>query len=72
MINEKDMKQSEIVELTLAELKEKLNSMEEEFAQLKLQHSISQLENPMKIRTMRRVIARLQTDLRKRELAEIS
>jgi large subunit ribosomal protein L29 len=65
------MKQSEIVELTLAELKEKLSSMEEEYAQLKLQHSISQLDNPMKVRTMRRVIARLQTNLRKRELAEI-
>lgn len=66
------MKQSEIVDLTLAELKEKLAAVEEEFAQLKLQHSISQLENPMRIRTMRRLIARLQTDLRKRELAEIS
>ncbi len=65
------MKQSEIVELTLPELKEKLNSMEEELAQLKLQHSISQLENPMKIRAMRRTVARLQTNLRKRELEEI-
>lgn len=66
------MKQSEIVELSLPELKEKLNSMEEEFAQLRLQHSISQLENPMRIRTMRRAIARLQTNLRKRELEGIN
>lgn len=66
------MKQSEIVELTLNELKEQLNSMEHEFAQLKLQHSIAQLENPMRIRIMRRTIARLQTNLRKRELTDIS
>ena len=66
------MKQSEILDLTDQELKDKLKSMEEEFTQLKLQHAISQLENPMKIRAMRRVIARLQTNLRKRELAEIS
>lgn len=62
------MKQADIKELTLVELKEKLSSMEEELAQLKLQHAISQLDNPMKIKTMRRTIARLQTDLRKREL----
>jgi large subunit ribosomal protein L29 len=66
------MKQTEILELTDQELKEKLKSMEEEFAQLLLQHSISQLENPMRIRTMRRAIARLQTNLRKRELEAIS
>lgn len=63
------MKVSEIQELTDKELVEKLKSMEEEFAQLKVQHAISQLDNPMQIRTMRRTIARLQTDLRKRELA---
>jgi len=62
------MKQSEILELTDQELKDKLKSLEDEFAAMKLQHSISQLENPMKIRTMRRAIARLQTDLRKREI----
>jgi large subunit ribosomal protein L29 len=66
------MKQSDILELTDQELKEKLKSTEEEFAQLKLQHSISQLENPMRIRAMRKLIARLQTNLRKRELGAIS
>lgn len=65
------MKQTEILELTDQELKDKLKSMEEEFAQLRIQHSISQLENPMRIRTMRRAIARLQTNLRKRELQAI-
>lgn len=66
------MKQTEILELTDQELKDKLKSTEEELAQLLLQHSISQLENPMKIRTMRRTVARLQTNLRKRELQAIS
>jgi large subunit ribosomal protein L29 len=66
------MKQTEILELTDQELKEKLKSLEAEFEQLKLQHAIAQLENPMRIRTMRRAIARLQTNLRKRELEAIS
>jgi large subunit ribosomal protein L29 len=66
------MKQTEILELTDIELKDKLKSTEEELAQLLLQHSISQLENPMRIRAMRRTVARLQTNLRKRELAAIS
>lgn len=66
------MKQTEILELTDQELRDKLKSTEEELSQLLLQHSISQLENPMKIRTMRRTVARLQTNLRKRELQAIS
>ncbi len=66
------MKQSDILELTDQELRDKLKSTEEEYAQLKLQHTISQVENPMKIRTMRSLIARLQTNLRKRELQAIS
>jgi large subunit ribosomal protein L29 len=66
------MKQTEILELTDQELKDKLKSLEAEFEQLKLQHAIAQLENPMRIRTMRRAIARLQTNLRKRELGAIS
>jgi large subunit ribosomal protein L29 len=65
------MKQSEILELTDQELKDKLKSTEEEYTQMKLQHSISQLENPMKIRAVRRLVARLQTNLRKRELEAI-
>ncbi len=65
------MKQSDILELTDQELRDKLKSTEEEYSQLKLQHSISQLENPMRIRAMRKLIARLQTNLRKRELEAI-
>jgi len=65
------MKQSEILDLTDQELRDKLKSTEEEYAQLKLQHAISQLENPMRIKAMRKLIARLQTNLRKRELVAI-
>lgn len=65
------MKQSEILDLTDQELRDKLKSTEEEYSQLKLQHAISQLENPMRIKAMRKLIARLQTNLRKRELEAI-
>ena len=57
------MKQSEIKELSTAELQEKLSEMKKSFSDLKFTHSISPLENPLQIRSSRRVIARIKTAL---------
>ncbi|MBX7203477.1 MAG: 50S ribosomal protein L29 [Bacteroidia bacterium] len=59
---------AEIRELTLAELNDRIN--EEIFQQEKLRfnHTVSTLENPLKLRQGRRLIARLKTELRNREL----
>ncbi len=62
------MKTAEIVELTLDELKDKLMVETEAFEKLRMSHTVSSLENPLQIRNKRRVLARLRTELRKREL----
>ena len=62
------MKQSEIKNLSAAELQEKLSQTKKVYANLKLAHAISPIENPLQIRTVRRTIARLGTELTKREL----
>ena len=64
------MKNSEIIQMTTAELKEKV---EIEIATLNKQtmnHTITPMENPMLIRDARKTIARIMTELRKRELTE--
>ena len=62
------MKNSEIIELTTAEIIEKISLTQEEYIRMCLNHSVNPLENPMKIRYTRKDIARLNTELRKRQL----
>jgi len=62
------MKTSEIKELTVKELQERLESQLARLDNLKLNHAISPLDNPMQIKDARKVIARLQTELRQREI----
>ena len=63
-----DMKQSEIIELSVEDLKAKLASLKKELSDLSLGHSVSPLENPLILRSTRRTIARISTELSKREL----
>lgn len=62
------MKQEQLRELTDKELRERLETAEKEYMQLKIQHSISPLDNPAKITLDRRNIARMKTEIRAREL----
>jgi large subunit ribosomal protein L29 len=62
------MKTSEIKELTTAEITEKLAIGSEELVRMNLNHSVNPLDNPMKIRYARKNIARLNTELRKRQI----
>ena len=62
------MKNSEIIELTTAEIIEKIAIASEELIRMKLNHAVNPLENPMKIRFARKDVARLNTELRKRQL----
>lgn len=57
------MKVSEIRELTVAEIIEKIQLEKAALAKTKLNHAISPLDNPVQIRVARRNIARLQTVL---------
>ncbi len=64
------MKKEEIKELGTKELRERLEVAKKEYLQMKINHSISPLDNPSKITQDRRMIARMLTELRKRELNE--
>ena len=55
------MKMHEIKELTLDELKLKLEDSKEEYANLRFQKALGQLNNPLRIRIVRREISRLKT-----------
>ena len=61
------MKQSEIKELSVQELKEKVVAYKKQHADLKMAHAVTPLENPLQIRTVRRTLARLSTELTNRE-----
>ena len=62
------MKQSKIKELSVAELQEKLSEIKKSYTDLKLAHAISPLENPLQLRSVRRTVARISSELTKREL----
>ena len=62
------MKQTEIKELSTAELQGKLGELKKDYADLKMAHAIQPLDNPLQIRSTRRTIARVSTELSKREL----
>lgn len=61
------MKQSEVRELSVAELQEKLGETRKSYSDLKMAHAVSPLENPIQLRAVRRSIARIATELTKRE-----
>ena len=61
------MKQKEIKDLSIAQLQEKLAESKKSLTSLTMAHAISPIENPLQIRTVRRTVARLATELTKRE-----
>jgi len=62
------MKQEVIRELTTPELIERLDEERMQLNKLKMNHAVSPLENPNKIKAYRRTVARLVTELHKRKL----
>jgi len=63
------MEQKVIRELTTGEIIERLDEEKKQLTKLKLNHAVSPLENPNKIRAYRRTIARLETELKRRILS---
>ncbi len=66
------MKSSEIRELTLTELMERLESEESLMVRMKMNHAVSPLDNPNKIIETRKDIARLKTEVTARKIQEQS
>jgi large subunit ribosomal protein L29 len=62
------MKQSEINESSTAELQEQIMEVKKAYSDLKIAHAITPLENPIQLKGMRRSIARIATELIKREV----
>ena len=62
------MKQSEINDASTAELQEQIIEVKKAYSELKIAHAISPLENPIQLKGMRRSIARIATELTKREV----
>ena len=66
------MKTSEIKELSITDLLERIDTERTMIVRMKLNHAITPLDNPQKIKQVKLTIARLLTELRYRELNEKS
>ena len=62
------MKVKEIRDMSASELNQKVASLNEELFNLRFQHATGQLENPMRIREVKKSIARIKTIQREQEL----
>ena len=58
-------------ELTEVELNAELDKMKKELFNLRFQHVTGQLENPVKMRELKKDIARVKTIIREKELAKV-
>ena len=61
------MKQQEVIKLKDDELKEQLVENKKKYNELKMAHAVSPLENPIPIKSIRRTIARILTEISKRD-----
>jgi|TARA_Y100000996_G_scaffold360810_1_gene303410 large subunit ribosomal protein L29 len=62
------MKQKEIEKLSTEDLIDKLADFKKKLSDLKLNHAVSPIENPMQIREIRRVISRISTAMTMKKL----
>jgi large subunit ribosomal protein L29 len=62
------MKASVIKEMDIQDIAEAIKENEMSLTKKKISHKVAELENPIEIRNIRRTVARLKTELRKREL----
>lgn len=62
------MKASELRNMTTAEIEQHVQSLKKELFNLRFQHATGQLENPHRLKAVKKDIARAKTVLREREL----
>lgn len=63
------MKQEDIKNLSADDLQENLAEQNATLERLRMNHAVSPLENPKQIKETRRTVARLKTEIKKRELS---
>jgi len=61
------MKQSEIKNLSLEDLQDKLADSQKQLTELRMAHAITPLENPLQLRSARLTVARIQTAITERQ-----
>ncbi|MCU0371110.1 MAG: 50S ribosomal protein L29 [Bacteroidales bacterium] len=62
------MKQKVILEMTNEELKERLEEERKQLVKMKLAHAVSPLDNPHKMKEYKSTVARLLTEIKRREI----
>ena len=60
------MKQQEITKLSDADLRGRIETLEEKLMKMKVSHTVTPIENPLQLRATRKTVARLKTELGKR------
>ncbi|MGI6038879.1 MAG: 50S ribosomal protein L29 [Clostridiales bacterium] len=65
------MKAKEIRKMSPEELNKKLGELRNDLFQLRLQHATNQLDNPLRIKAVKRDIARVQTIIRENQLSNV-
>lgn len=60
------MKQIEVNKLSDSDLLSRISLLKDQYEKMKLSHKVTPLENPLQIRAMRKTIARLNTEITKR------
>jgi large subunit ribosomal protein L29 len=62
----------ELQEFSDADLLTELESTEAEYAKMRFDHNVQGLDNPMELKEVRKDVARIKTEIRRRELANMS
>jgi large subunit ribosomal protein L29 len=63
-----NMKQQEISKLSVEDVKKSIVDLSEKLMKMKLSHKVAPMENPIQIRDVRKTVARLNTELTKRNV----
>lgn len=62
------IKPNDLRDMTVEEIEQRLREIEEEFFNLKFRRAVQQIENPLRIRSLRRDLARIKTVLNEHRL----
>ncbi len=65
------MKYSEIKDLTSPEIEELISETKMNLVKLRINHKVSDLDNPKELTKAKKLIARLKTEMRQRELKSV-
>lgn len=64
-------KSIELSQMTVDELQSELQATEVQYGKMQMEHAVRGLENPLTLREVRRDIARIKTEVKKRELDNV-